>query len=175
MDGWGTPVFLAAPQRQGRRATPPPGQLPETEWMMKLYGKRLVTDDPELAATSKRKCAADRFWQSKENVRIFYCGSAQPPPWSTSQAQHSRLLALPTEIRCQILEELLGEHERVADFGKFAVKIAILFTCKQLYAEGRPIAVAGQTFKSNEIPEEHVLMHHYIGPTIRRQLIRRGK
>ncbi len=114
-------------------------------WSARLCGKRIVTDDLERAQESRT--AASKIGVGDivgRGARIF-CNSPKFIGPITYQAQHSsRLFSLPTEIRLQILEEAL------VPTGPSGLQL--IFACKQLYVEGRNIALQNHVVHEYDLP-----------------------
>ncbi|KAI9820805.1 MAG: hypothetical protein M1827_005176 [Pycnora praestabilis] len=139
-------------------------------WAAKFVGRTLCEDvhegvQPGFSNTEpSRRSTQQRFpfkqrTSNGENVRDH------TPPHETSQIPNSAardafdqselttespLMALPTEVRLLILEEVLTPtiHE-------YRVNTSIIFTCKQLYAEGKLIGLEKNTFRRADLPKRY--------------------
>ncbi|KAF2471205.1 uncharacterized protein BDR25DRAFT_367949 [Lindgomyces ingoldianus] len=126
-------------------------------WRDRLIGKRIVSSDPLIAE--------HEFWHTKDSrawePRIYHstpAGEGFEKNISFDVQPDSPLLTLPAEIRNRIMEFVLPPHILEPDidaFGKYQPEgaeatwmntSAIIFTCKQMYAEGRRLAVEKNTF-----------------------------
>jgi hypothetical protein len=131
-------------------------------WKDRLIGKRIVCAD--------RHVADHEGWKSTDpqdfEPRVFYSA-----PLNTTAAGISRqyniqtaspLLKLPAEIRNRILELVLPPHmtsqahTEGPSFGDatWMNTSAIIFCCRQLYVEGRGMAVDLHTFEWEQLPKQ---------------------
>jgi hypothetical protein len=142
-------------------------------WNSKLSGKRITTNDLEKAR--RDYAAASRTGRARIHPpkRIyFYTPSVLPPSFEFDHRmqQNSSFMKLPTELRLQILQEALTpgsytEHrEQKTNNTPSWIRgsaIAIIFTCKQLYLEGRPIALRNYTVMDSELPNYTIIHDKY--------------
>lgn len=124
-------------------------------WRDRLIGKRIVTSDPDIAAYDGWK--SDDYLASWE-PRAYYChpnGNGFDKHIKYENQDSSPFLRLPAEIRNIILEmvlppEMLSQKTDVDGMEQgdavWMNTSAIIFTCKQLYVEGRTLAVEKHTF-----------------------------
>lgn len=130
-------------------------------WRDRLIGKRLVT--------SSRHVALHDGWKSRDKTtwepRIYFSaplgeGKEKDMQWNVQKG--SPLLMLPAEIRRLILEEVLPPQmlEMVTKVGwkygdaKWMNTSAVVFCCRQLFVEGRGLAVASHTFAWESLPKK---------------------
>jgi hypothetical protein len=132
-------------------------------WRARLFGKRIVTSDRDIAAFDSWKTSHD--WTSWE-PRVYFSqpvgeGFEKGLRYETQPA--STLLQLPAEIRCHILDlalqpEMISQKSDVGGMEQgdavWMNTSAIIFACKQLYAEGRALAVDKHTFPYNALPKK---------------------
>ncbi|KAK2873574.1 hypothetical protein FQN49_002261 [Arthroderma sp. PD_2] len=82
------------------------------------------------------------------------------------------LIALPTEMLLQIIEEALNPYESYSDHRAKESSVSwykhsgipLIFACKRLYALGQPIAIRHYTFDTAQLPSTAYL-HRPIPPT----------
>jgi hypothetical protein len=129
-------------------------------WRDKLIGKRIVT--------SSRHVADHDSWKSKDastwEPRVYYSaplGEGLERTFEYSAQPASPLLRLPAEIRNLIMQAVLPPHviSRKTKGGRRSYgdatwlnTSAIIFCCKQLYVEGRGLALELHTFDWNRFP-----------------------
>ena len=121
-------------------------QLPISDWLNQLVGKRLITSNPSFNDYN----GARVFHNSRETIVQIVPGPGLPkvlPP----------LLQLPAEIRLQILHLVLGDVQPDDWLSSHhgATPASVIFACKQLYIEGKKIALEVCTFKYEDLPESH--------------------
>lgn len=131
-------------------------------WRDRLLGKRLVCSDRHVCEHAGWKTPDPARWEP----RVYYCEMANPNhdvAFTYAPQPQSRLLSLPGEIRNQIIGYVLtvdvvrdghtgrngGDEERL----EWARVAAVVFGCKQLYAEGRDVAVKACTFRWEDLPK----------------------
>lgn len=131
-------------------------------WRDRVIGKRITTGDPHIAAYPAWKCTDPLVWEP----RIYLCqpiGKGLDKDLRYEAQPDSRLLQMPAEIRNRILELALASQTipslpaldpipRMDPL--WTCTSAVIFTCKQLYDEGRALAVAENTFKYEEFPKK---------------------
>lgn len=91
-------------------------------WSARLRGRRIVWNDH--IKTEETRIAAS--------------------PMMIQMQPSSRLLSLPAELRLQILEEALKPGIPSA--------VPLIFACKQLFVEGRNIAMQNNTVHQSDLP-----------------------
>ncbi|ORY07142.1 hypothetical protein BCR34DRAFT_28335 [Clohesyomyces aquaticus] len=129
-------------------------------WKERLSGKRVTTSDPQIAAHDLWKDPKDLEWVP----RIFFAkpiGEGFDQHITFDAQPRSILLSLPPELRNRILEFALTMDVPQADqLDNFKGEVrwenlsAVIFTCKQLYAEGRAMAVRRHTIDSKIFPKK---------------------
>jgi hypothetical protein len=131
-------------------------------WRDRLIGKRLVTSHPGWAAHEAWKSANVAEWEP----RMYLCkpireGFEQTLKYDVQTA--SRFLMLPAELRNRILEFVLPPQQILNDAENDRIDprdapwmntSAIIFCCKQLYAEGRTLAMEQHTFQLEKFPRK---------------------
>ena len=132
------------------------------KWSSQLCGRRVVTNDFSKSEESRIALLNRNPMNFDPARRLYFCS-----PSETSLNDHgfvaqpqSPLLALPAEIRNQIIIEALETKEQYAAYRNSNcvmswVKysgISVIFACKQLYTEGIPIAISNFTVKESDIP-----------------------
>lgn len=133
-------------------------------WRDRLIGKRIVSSD--------RHISEHEGWKSEDmkNVwepRVYFCtpiGEGFEKDLKYTVQDECRLLKkLPTELRLQILAYVLPphvvSHETQAEGKELEDSVgmntsAVIFSCKQLYAEGRALAMDLHTFEWNKFPKK---------------------
>ncbi|KAF2878462.1 hypothetical protein BDV95DRAFT_634516 [Massariosphaeria phaeospora] len=130
-------------------------------WRARLIGKRIVTSDPHIAAHVGWKTSNMAEWEP----RVYVCQPARDgfeKDVRYVMQPCSPLLKLPAEIRAQILgyivppQELcvgLRTEEKEQGDKVWMNTSAVVFCCKQLYAEGRALAVQHHTFDFGAFPK----------------------
>lgn len=132
-------------------------------WRDRVIGKRIVTADADIAAFDAwRLDPSSNMWEP----RVYFCkpvGEGFDKGLAYEPQKESPLLRLPAEIRNHILELVLPpemtSQQSEADGIEHGDAVwmntsAIIFTCKQLYAEGRPLAVSHHTFPYEGFPRK---------------------
>lgn len=129
--------------------------LPISDYERRLEGKRLVT------VTSSFTSGA---------VKVFH---NQPGPSSlvlntiSSSPTLSPLQKLPVELRLQILSMLFEDVKSTdwlsAHHHARATPASIIFTSKQMYLEGRHLALKACTFNYEDLPSECRVVGPYNG------------
>jgi hypothetical protein len=146
---------MPALKRQANREDP-------QTWRDRLINKRIITSNPEVATHDSWKIPDPSRWEP----RIYFCEPSLEgldKNLAYKRQTHSRLLMLPAEIRNYILSFVLPPEE--AAFEKtgegppqtstvWINTSAIIFCCKQLYAEGRPLALQQHTFDWSCFPKK---------------------
>ncbi|KAJ4289586.1 hypothetical protein N0V90_010915 [Kalmusia sp. IMI 367209] len=124
-------------------------------WKDRLIGKRIVTSDPHIAA--------HEGWKSTDYLthwepRVYFSrpsGEGLDQHLRYDAQPHSALLRLPAELRLRILEFVLPPEMILQKTDVDGMELgdaewlntsAIIFTCKQLYIEGRALALEKHTF-----------------------------
>ena len=130
--------------------------LPISDWRERLIGKRLVTASP--------------CFISDHGAKVFH---NEPIPSSLTLSttkpfpDSSPLLLLPAELRFHILanvlkdlqpDDWLSAHHHVG-----ATPASVIFTCKQLYIDGRQLALEACTFDYEELPVKRRMVGYYNG------------
>ena len=131
-------------------------------WRDRLIGKRIVTSHPGFAAHEAWKSTNTAEWEPRmylcEPVREGFERKLEYNPQSGC-----RFLTLPAEIRNHILDYVLPPQQVVDDTEDGRVDphdapwmntSAIIFCCKQLYAEGRARAMDAHTFQLEKFPRK---------------------
>ncbi|KAF2688419.1 hypothetical protein K458DRAFT_384604 [Lentithecium fluviatile CBS 122367] len=133
-------------------------------WRARLFGRRIVTPDREIAAFDSWK-NNDNDWVDWE-PRVYFSrpvGDGLEKSLKYKTQANSMLLQLPAEIRTQILDlvlapEMISQKTNVGGMEQgdavWMNTSAIIFTCKQLYAEGRALAVDKHTFPYEKFPKK---------------------
>jgi hypothetical protein len=123
----------------------------------KLVGRRIITTDINKANESRPVYPRTDMPFFNRPARVFYC--RDPGPRSCLEiareikAQTSRFLTLPPEVRLLILEEALMQYQNGTSPVQFANSgIPLILTCKQLWVEGRSIAIRNYTFMDVDLP-----------------------
>jgi len=128
-------------------------------WRDRIIGKRIVTSDPDVASYLCWKEPDANTWEP----RVYFCarigeGFDKDIAYSTQAA--SPLLSLPAEIRIHILEYVLTPQILTPGTDTFYQQnitwmntSAVIFCCKQLYAEGRALAVKLHTYEYERFPK----------------------
>lgn len=124
------------------------------EWEDRLIGRRLVYGpDYRLFGISQRL----KDIQTRADIRARRrARDSIATSTASSQPLQSQFpfIKLPAELRNMVLRELFGGIES-GDWGrkKDTTPASIIFTCKQMYNEGRIIARGGCTFRLDGIKE----------------------
>ncbi|KAF2180310.1 hypothetical protein K469DRAFT_292118 [Zopfia rhizophila CBS 207.26] len=133
-------------------------------WRDRLIDKRIVTSSLEIASWKSCDFSYDPVvWEPK----IYFCKPLREgfeKNMNYDIQPNSPLLRLPAEIRNHILEYVLPPHKieevKVPDGtgldgeATWMNTSAIIFCCKQLYKEGRALAVAKHTFRYEDFPRK---------------------
>ncbi|KAF2263685.1 hypothetical protein CC78DRAFT_268148 [Lojkania enalia] len=129
-------------------------------WRARLVGKRIVTSDRSII--SECEATADSMWAP----RIYY--NEKSREGSDGELRYegqprSRLLSLPAEIRNCVLSYVVQpkteSHGTEMDGSEkgdatWMNTTAIMFCCKQMYAEARPMAIQRHTFEVEGLPRK---------------------
>lgn len=129
-------------------------------WEEKLVGKKMITEDR--AASGPYNTARPSKQVIMARPRVFYSTARSDFTASTSSLNPNSappnthrcpFLKLPTEVRAQILEQALTPTRLAGDGDRHWIhSTSVILTCKQLYTEGRAIALQKNTFKRTELP-----------------------
>ena len=131
-----------------RAATLVAVEPPTEEWAKRLLGKKMTT---QVKMGSHTGCEIPNV-SGRFQARKLNGSTLKDVP--ISDAHVSPLLDLPTEIRLRILEEALTPTKLAGDlYSHWIHSTSIVFTCKQLFVEARPIALEKNTFRRSELPE----------------------
>ncbi|KAI4170338.1 MAG: hypothetical protein LQ346_008875, partial [Caloplaca aetnensis] len=118
--------------------------LPISDWEERLLGRRLITE----TATFETK--GFKIYHNEPNPSTLTSIPTNPP------ATLSPLQKLPPEIRLQILAEVFKDVKPTdwlsAHYHDGATPASVIFTCRQLYREGRELALKACTFEYAELP-----------------------
>lgn len=133
-------------------------------WRARLFGKRIVTHHHNVVSAFD-SWKTNRDWASWE-PRVYF---SQPVGEGfenglryTPQTQ-AALLQLPAEVRSAILDlvlvpEMTSQKTHVGGMeqgdAEWMNTTAIIFTCRQLYAEGRAMAIDKHTFPYDDFPKK---------------------
>lgn len=131
-------------------------------WRYQLIGKRIVSSDRHVTSYDRWKSSdAATPWEP----RIYFCcsqGEGFEQTLVYNAQVGSPLLRLPGEIRNLILKEVVppqtvaeqADSENTGGNVNWLNTSAIIFCCKQLYAEGRALAVEKHTFEWKKFPKK---------------------
>lgn len=129
--------------------------LPISDYEERLIGKRLVTVNSTFTT---------------RGLKIFH---NQPSPsrlvlnTSSSSPTLSPLQKLPTELRLHILDLIFEQIKPIdwlsAHYHAGATPASIIFVSKQMYLEGRPLALKACTFDYGNLPTDHRLVGYGYG------------
>lgn len=129
-------------------------RLPEEDWKARLLGKRLVTASPS--------------WEGQYGVIVFHnepTRSSLVPNIKESFSSSSPLLRLPAELRFHILtkvfEKLHSNDWLSSHYHAGATPASVIFACKQLYLDGRQLALRACTFDYEDTPSKWRMMICY--------------
>ncbi|KAF2003020.1 hypothetical protein P154DRAFT_108980 [Amniculicola lignicola CBS 123094] len=118
-------------------------------WRDRLIGKRLVTSDPDVLES----LATQRAKHPKRYPKVYSYelpGEGFDKHLEFNVQLGSRLLQLPAEIKNRILEFALSPppqlHDTYSSIIEWGQRGAVILACKQLYAEGRTMALELNTF-----------------------------
>jgi hypothetical protein len=133
-------------------------------WRARLFGKRIVTRHREIVS-------AFDSWKTSDNwavwePRVYFSqpvGEGVENGLKYDPQPQSTLLQLPAEVRSNILDlvlapEMISQKTDVGgmeqDDAEWMNTTAVIFACKQLYAEGRALAVDKHTFPYEKFPKK---------------------
>ncbi|KAL8926573.1 MAG: hypothetical protein Q9208_002900 [Pyrenodesmia sp. 3 TL-2023] len=123
--------------------------LPISDYEERLLGRRLVTATPTFQA------GGVKIFHNAPNPSIL--APSSPTNSSPLPTTPSALQILPTEIRFLILsmvfEDVKPDDWLSAHHHAGATPASVIFTCRQLYREGRQLALEACTFEYAELPE----------------------
>ncbi|KAI4138836.1 MAG: hypothetical protein L6R39_006581 [Caloplaca ligustica] len=124
--------------------------LPISDYEERLLGRRLVT------ATPTFETGGVKIFHNAPNPSILASSS---PTNTTPPTTPSALQTLPTEIPFLILsmvfEDVKPDDWLSAQHHAGATPASVIFTCSQLYREGRQLALEACTFEYGDLPENY--------------------
>ena len=130
------------------------------QWEEKLVGRKMITKDRAAAGPYNTALPSDQVIMARP--RVFYSSalsdvtalsSSIDLTSAASNARGSPFLKLPTEIRAQILDDALMPIRLAGDDDRHWIhSTSVILTCKQLFVEGRAIALQKNTFERTELP-----------------------
>lgn len=135
---------------------------PQT-WKDRLLGKRIVSPDRRIVDHDGWTATGSAGWEP----RVYYSlpvGQGAERGLTYHAQPASPLLRLPAEIRNHILEYVLppqmtreagdAETSEDADDASWINTSAVIFCCKQLFVEGRAMAISLHTFDWEGFPKK---------------------
>jgi hypothetical protein len=145
------------------------GSFPRREdaaiWRDRIIGKRTISSDPDIAAHDGWVTTEWSLWEP----RVYFCkpiGQGADKDMKFEIQGQSRLLQFPAELRNRILElvlppEILSQDTNTEGMTRgdavWKNTSAVIFTCKQLYFEGRKLAMETHTFSYDQFPRKTLL------------------
>lgn len=129
-------------------------------WKNRLVGKRLVSSRQDIANHQGWKAEVSEGWEPRVYFSIpLHQGFDKHVQYALQP--DSPLLKLPAEIRIHILEHVLPPDKTREDAivpawseAGWTNTSAVIFTCKQLYAEGRALALETHTYDFAKLPRK---------------------
>ncbi|KAH7117914.1 hypothetical protein B0J11DRAFT_95321 [Dendryphion nanum] len=145
----------------------PSSRFPRREdaqtWKDRLIGKRIVSSDIHISGHDGWKTPDLAKWEPRVYYSAPVRGRSGEEERGFELQPNSPFLRLPAEIRNNILEfvlppQILSQETEVESTEEGDViwmnTSAFIFCCKQLYAEGRQLALERHTFEFEKFPRK---------------------